>query len=365
MTAVTLRGLSKTYRGTNGAAVHPLDLSVEPGELVALLGPSGCGKTTILKMIAGLLAPSSGSVLFDQEDITAVPPERRGAVMVFQSYLLFPYMSVEENVAFGLKMRRLERQEIARRVGSMLGTLRLEGLGSRRPYQLSGGQKQRVALARALVVEPRVLLLDEPLSNLDAHLRDDMRELICSTHRELGLTTVFVTHDQQEAVLLADRVALMFEGRLQQHGAAHLFFERPASRRIAEFFGCHNFLEGIKRGERVDTAVGSFRCTVEGPDGEVLLTIRPEAIEVTHGREAGEGAPRPGAQTGPATGNCFLAPVRRQIYMGTHTRYRVEVAGREWEVSADAAAAQNLEGERLRLRLPAERIWLLRGQPAR
>jgi len=353
MTSVTLEGLAKSYRGASEAAVHALDLEVAAGELVALLGPSGCGKTTVLKMIAGLLRPTSGAILFDARPVTDVPPERRGAVMVFQNYLLFPYMSVEENIAFGLRMRKVEASETGRRVAGMVRKLKLQGLERRRPHQLSGGQKQRVALARALVVEPRVLLLDEPLSNLDAHLRDEMRELILFTHKELELTTIFVTHDQQEAVLLADRVALMFEGRLQQYGPAHLFYERPASRRVAEFFGCRNFLRGRRQGGRVETRVGSFDCCAGEPEGEVVLTIRPEAVEVKGRRE-------PGA-AGQQRDNCFEAPVRRQIYMGTHTRFRVEVDGAEWDVIAEAAPERNLEGGSMCLRLPPERLWVLPG----
>ncbi len=340
MTTVSLRGLTKAYPGSPRPAVSGLDLEVRAGELVALLGPSGCGKTTTLKMIAGLLAPSSGEVLFDGEPVTGIRPEKRQAVMVFQNTLLFPTMTVADNIAFGLRMRRVNREEAAERVGEMAALMQLRGLESRRPAELSGGQKQRVALARALVVRPRVLLLDEPLSSLDAYLREEMRELILTTQRAAGVTTIFVTHDQQEAVLLADRVALMFDGQLQQFSEPRRFYERPATRRIALFFGCRNFLRGRKEGARVRTRVGEFRCRADGPAGEVLLMVRPEAVEIGGGE------------------NSFEAGVKRQTYLGTHTRYRIDVDGRDWEVLGPPSEA-GLEGRRLRFRLPAGRIWLL------
>ena len=207
MTQVAIKELTKVYPGADAPSVDNLTLDIGSGDLAALLGPSGCGKTTTMKMIAGLLPPTAGDVAFDGRSVLNDKPENRGVVMVFQNYLLFPYMSVADNIGFGLKMRKVPRGEIARRVGEMLELVRLPDLGARRPRELSGGQQQRVALARALIVKPRVLLLDEPLSNLDAHLRFEMRDLIRGLQQEMGITTIFVTHDQEEAVVLADRIA--------------------------------------------------------------------------------------------------------------------------------------------------------------
>ena len=209
MTHVSIQSLTKVYPGADTPALDNLSLEIATGELTALLGPSGCGKTTTMKMIAGLLEPTSGDVRFNDRSILREKPENRGVVMVFQNYLLFPYMSVADNVGFGLKMRKTDPAEIKRRVGEMLDLVKLPDLGDRKPSALSGGQQQRIALARALIVQPEVLLLDEPLSNLDAHLRFEMRDLIRSLQQEMGITTIFVTHDQEEAVVLADRVALM------------------------------------------------------------------------------------------------------------------------------------------------------------
>ncbi|MEO1444181.1 MAG: ABC transporter ATP-binding protein, partial [Chloroflexota bacterium] len=210
MTQVTLHSLTKTYNDV--PVVNQLNLEIETGKLTALLGPSGSGKTTTMKMIAGLLRPNGGDIQFNGQSILKIPPEKRGAVMVFQNYLLFPYMSVGDNIGFGLKMRGESKDVIQKRVAEMLELVQLPGIEERRPKQLSGGQQQRVALARALIVQPNVLLLDEPLSNLDAHLRDEMRDLIMGIQQDMSITTVFVTHDQEEAVVLADRIALLFEG---------------------------------------------------------------------------------------------------------------------------------------------------------
>ena len=347
MSSVALHRLSHNYAGSTYPAVENVDFTIEKGELVSLLGPSGCGKTTTLKLIAGLLRPTSGEIYFDSRKVTDVKPERREAVMVFQNYLLFPYMSIEENVGFGLRMRRLNKRVIAQRVQEMLAVMKLEGLKDRKPAQLSGGQQQRAALARALVLRPKVLLLDEPLSNLDAHLRDEMRELILSIQRSLGVTTIFVTHDQEEAVLLADRIALMFDGKIQQIGESKQFYEKPASRRIASFFGNNNSIPGFKENRRVTCPVGKFRVESDAPDGPVTAVIRPESILLgEHGI------------------NSFSALVKRQIYMGTHNRYRIDVDGAEWEVIAPADSGADLEGKRVSFTLPSEKIWVIpeRGQ---
>jgi ABC-type Fe3+/spermidine/putrescine transport system ATPase subunit len=345
-TRVSLAGLSKQYGDSH--AVRDLTLDLPAGKITALLGPSGCGKTTTLKMIAGLIEPTGGDIAFDGAPVLRTPAERRGAVMVFQNHLLFPYLSVAENVAFGLKMRGEERVVIGRKVSHMLAQVRLAGFEQRRPRQLSGGQAQRVALARALVVEPRVLLLDEPLSNLDAHLRDEMRELILDLQRQRGITTVFVTHDQEEAVLLADRVALLLDGELQQVGEPRMFYEQPASAAVARFFGAVNFLPGTRAGSLVHTALGCFHvATTAQPDGPVTLTIRPEAVRLCYSDQA------PGE-------NSIAGVVARRAYAGTHTRLKVEAMGQRFDVVADASQGSRFaDGDPVCLHFPPERLWLL------
>jgi ABC-type Fe3+/spermidine/putrescine transport system ATPase subunit len=346
MTSITLRNISKTYEGCKEASVEDLNLEIKPGELVAFLGPSGCGKTTTLKMIAGLHSVTMGDVLFNGVRVNDVKPEKREVVMVYQNYLLFPYMTVSENVGFGLRMRKVPKQEIERRVEEILKLVKLEGLGSRNPAQLSGGQKQRVALARALVIRPKILLLDEPLANLDAHLRDEMRDLILRIHKEFEVTTVFVTHDQEEAVLLADRIALIFDGKLLQFSPSKDFYERPATERIARFFGNNNIVAGDKKGTAVSTVLGSFRVRDDMSigDGAVNLLIRPESI---HLAKEGE--------------NSFKTGIKRKIYMGTYTRYGIDAVGGVWDVVGDPHDLPGYEaGEEAWFTLPAEKIWLIR-----
>jgi ABC-type Fe3+/spermidine/putrescine transport system ATPase subunit len=348
---ISLERLYKRFAEGDADAVHDVSLDVAAGELVCLLGPSGCGKTTTLKLIAGLLHPDSGQVYVGGRQVTDVPAEQRDVVMVFQQHLLFPFLNVEENVGFGLKMRHMDRATIRRKVNDMLSLMRLEGFEKRKPGQLSSGQRQRVALARALVLEPRVLLLDEPLSNLDAHLRDNMRELILSIKREMQITIVFVTHDQEEAVLLADRIAVMFDGCIEQQGPGSVFYERPATREIAEFFGNRNIVSGTKRGQRVETAVGTFEVGQRSvPDGPVHLGIRPESIIA---RNVGGSI---GAADG--RGNSLTVPVTRRVYMGTHTRFRVRMGDSEWDVFVEANRLDDNCCERLTIELPAERIQL-------
>ncbi|MBK8023883.1 MAG: ABC transporter ATP-binding protein [Chloroflexi bacterium] len=344
MTSVVLRDLTRRFE--NVTAVDRLNLEIASGELVAFLGPSGCGKTTTLRMITGLLLPTSGDVLFDSRSIVTVPTEKRGAVMVFQKHLLFPTMSVGQNVGFGLRMQKVEKKEMDRRVSEMLELVKLPGFETRRAHQLSGGQQQRVALARALVVHPKVLLLDEPLANLDANLRLEMRELIRTIQRELGITTVFVTHDQEEAVMLADRIALMFDGVLQQYDVPQAFYQQPSSVRVAHFFRNDNLLSGTRRGDRVETALGVLRIDAarqRTPDGPVLITVRPEDVNLT---------------PNPESSNCIEAKVLLQVYMGTHTQVQLDVAGHTWLVHGTADFQASV-GDRIRIQLPQPRIWLL------
>jgi ABC-type Fe3+/spermidine/putrescine transport system ATPase subunit len=345
MTQVHLHKLNKIFHAKEKVhAVKDLDLEIASGKITALLGPSGCGKTTTLKMIAGLLRPSNGDITFDGKSVLGIPPEKRGAAMVFQNYLLFPYMSVGENVAFGLRMRHVDNNISKKKVTEMLELVRMPGFEDRRPKQLSGGQQQRVALARALIIEPEVLLLDEPISNLDAHLRDEMRELILGIQRQLGITTIFVTHDQEEAVVLADKIALMFNGQLHQFDEPNVFYERPTSARVARFFGGVNFLKGVKRGTQVETPLGVLSTdSQEIPDGPVILTVRPENLRLG---EDGENAVR--------------AKVRSHVYVGTHSRFKVGAGEWQFEVVAEASTVQRFQdGEDLPLNFPREKIWLV------
>jgi len=280
MTTLTLQNLTKEYE-PGVTAVTNLNLTIHDGELMALLGPSGCGKSTTLRLVAGLLQPTSGDVLFNGRSVLTTPPEKRGAVMVFQEHALFPFMSVGDNVAYGLKMRKLGRDEIKQRVTEALTAVHLPNFEDRWPDQLSGGQRQRVALARALVIRPHLLLLDEPFSNLDRSLRQELRQMVRQLQQETGITTLFVTHDQAEAVAMADRIGVMMNGRIRQIGRPQAFYEQPADAQVARFFGASNFLTGHKQGQTVATAIGSIEIPPSPlPDGPVLLTVRPEAIEL-------------------------------------------------------------------------------------
>lgn len=341
MTAITLRHLS--HRFGRVAAVNDLNLELAPGELVALLGSSGCGKSTTLRMIAGLLSPATGDILFDGRSVLRVPAEQRGAVMVFQRHTLFPHMTVAQNIGFGLRMRGVPKPEIAARVRDMLALVRLPGFEDRQPHELSGGQQQRASLARALVVRPNVLLLDEPLANLDAGLRQEMRELIRTIQQEMGITSLFVTHDQEEAVMLADRVALMSEGRLLQCDTPRGLYERPRSAAVARFLRNENFLEAAKCGRILRTSQGCLKAARADaqPDGPVLLTIRPEDVVI-----------------GGSADNTVCGVLTGVVYLGTYTRLQIRVAERNWHVNGPADFAGH-PGEQINLYLPEHRIWLL------
>ena len=299
-------------------AVNGVSLEIEKGELVTLLGPSGCGKTTVLRVIAGFEFPTSGEILLDGNKINMVAPNKRGMSMVFQSYAIFPHLNVYENVAYGLNVMRLPKAELEERMQRVMELVQLTGLETRAPNQLSGGQQQRVALARALVMEPKVLLMDEPLSNLDAKLREQMRTEIRRIQRELGITSVYVTHDQLEAMTLSDRVVVMNHGIIEQVGTPMDIYRYPRSRFVADFIGRANFVIGEVLGsdEKVPvvSAFGkpiklSEREEVYPPGTKVTLVIRPEMIRVG------------------ADSNGFNGIVQRAAYLGDSIDYEIEVGG--------------------------------------
>jgi iron(III) transport system ATP-binding protein len=311
MTAIRIENLRKSFGST--PAVDGVSLHVVSGELFFLLGPSGCGKTTLLRMLAGFVEPDAGSVHFGERDVTRLPPRLRGAGMVFQTYALWPHMSVAKNVAYGLQVRGVGKAEVAKRVDAALHLVRLDGLGERKPNQLSGGQQQRVALARALVVEPQVLLLDEPLSNLDARLRDEMREEIRRLHAATGLTMVYVTHDQKEALTLAGRLAVMDRGRIAQVGTPAEVYGKPANRFVAGFLGDCNFLAGtVRDGNTVDTAVGPLSASTSGfaSGTKVVCSVRPQSFTIND----------------PVAVNPIAATVKEVLFLGDVVQLRVSTA---------------------------------------
>jgi ABC-type Fe3+/spermidine/putrescine transport system ATPase subunit len=318
--ALVLGNLVKRFGAV--AAVDGIDLSVAEGEFVTLLGPSGCGKTTTLNMIAGFLDPDAGHITLRGRHVESLPPFRRDLGMVFQDYALFPHMSVAENVGFGLRMRGVPRAEAARRIADALAMVKLTGLEARRPLQLSGGQRQRVALARALVIRPAMLLLDEPLSNLDLKLREGMRLEISSLQKSLGIATVFVTHDQGEALTMSDRIAVMRQGRIEQLGTPAEIYERPATRFVAGFIGSTNMVAA-----RPDGAAGDGLARLATPAGPALarmpaagasgltLTIRPERLRLARGGGAPDGS------------NAWPATIERIVYLGARVELHLALAG--------------------------------------
>jgi iron(III) transport system ATP-binding protein len=304
-------------------ALDRVNLSVAPGELFLLLGPSGSGKTTLLRILAGFIAPDQGSVSFDAEDVTRLEPHRRNTGMVFQSFALFPHLTVGQNVAFGLRERKIAAPEIAERVRHALASVRMADHEGRRIDQLSGGEQQRVALARALVVRPRCLLLDEPLSNLDAKLRHSMREEIRRVCKDFGLTTVYVTHDQKEALAIADRIAVMADGRILQLGTPAEIYRRPSSRRVAAFIGETNLLEGRiteARGDLLlvrtplgDLAAARASSAVTAEGERVWLSVRPESFTL--------------GDTPPSNANAIEGAIESSTYLGEIAEHRFDSNG--------------------------------------
>lgn len=357
MTEITLIGVTKRY--DMGPVVRDLDLTVPAGTMFGLLGPSGCGKTTILRMIAGLLEPDAGDIAFDGVSMLAVPPERRRIGMVFQQHVLFPHMTVEENVGFGLRMQGLKLRRARPHIDEVLELVQLGGYNRRFPGQLSGGQQQRVALARAVVTDPVVLLLDEPLSNLDARLRDDMRVLIRDVQHRLGITTIFVTHDQSEAIELSDRMAVLFEGRRAQEGTPEEVFERPVDSRVARFLGSTNlvpvrFVAGTQ-GDRLTAPFGELtlrrgECTSPSEDREFLLSVRCEHITLA-GADSTDGSER-------GCSNRFVGRVRESVFKGGLIFYRVDLENCTLSV-VDRSDRQFVPGAEVVVHFPEEHLWIL------
>lgn len=319
---LTLENITKVFPPRGGVsevtAVHNVSLDIKKGELVTLLGPSGCGKTTTLRMIAGFEFPTSGKIILDNQEINSLPPHKRDMSMVFQSYAIFPHLTVFENIAYGLNVQHLAKPVIKERVNKVLDLVHLEGYGDRAPTQLSGGQQQRVALARALVMEPKVLLMDEPLSNLDAKLREEMRTEIRRIQKDMNITSVYVTHDQIEAMTLSDRIVVMNQGIIEQIGTPVEMYRFPNSRFVANFIGRANFIAAVVREQnKSELTVQTLGETITlkniqrdfKPNEPVTLIVRPEMTRVKK------------------TGELFKGMIRRAVYLGDVIEYDVEVGG--------------------------------------
>jgi spermidine/putrescine ABC transporter ATP-binding subunit len=356
MPGLRLINLVKRYGKT--VAVNRINLEIEDGEIMTLLGPSGCGKTTTLRCIAGFLIPEEGEIYLGDQQMANLVPEKRGIGFVFQNYALWPHMTVFDNLAFGLRLRRTAKPEIKKRVDDVLGLVRLSGFAERYPRQLSGGQQQRIALARALVIQPRVLLLDEPLSNLDAQLREEMRFEIRELQKSLGITAVYVTHDQAEALVLSDRIAVMHDGVITQIGTPEQIYNQPNNRFVAGFIGLSSFVEGTVTHLDSDityatvTTSDNLDIRVPGDDlslnQKVTLAIRPEHITLKY--DASLAAPE--------NANLLEGEVVRAAYLGDVIDYRIQVGS--WVLRLHTGTDTHLHPkDKAQLIIPVERITLI------
>ncbi len=344
MATVEIRSLVKVF-GTNVRAVDNLDLHISHGELLSLLGPSGCGKTTTLRLVAGFLEPDGGEIRLDGQVISSprsvVPPERRNMSMIFQSYAIWPHKTVFQNVAYGLKFRKFSASETKKKVRQMLEVVKLEPMADRYPSELSGGQQQRVALARALVVEPQILLLDEPLSNLDANLREEMRFEIRRLHDEFHITSIYVTHDQSEAMVIADRICVMNQGRLEQVGTPEEIYDRPRTRFVAEFVGKTNLISGtVEENQRIGLGNGLLLHVGNGENlnsrEKVCVSVRPHNIQLIQDKTEAEKYSNRGF-------NLFTATVGRRIYFGDAADYLVQIGESDLALRVITPASQKID----------------------
>ena len=353
MTRLHLDGIRKTFASAAGlhTAIHGLELHTEEGEFISLLGPSGCGKTTTLRCVAGFEEPDAGRIRLDGEDVTDLPPERRDIGMVFQNYALFPHLDVRRNCAFGLEMRGVARAAMQQRIDAVLAMVQLGTHADRYPRQLSGGQQQRVALARALVIEPRLLLLDEPLANLDAVLREEMRVFIRDLQRRVGITTLYVTHDQAEAMVMSDRVAVMLEGRLLQLDAPEALYLRPNSVAVARFVGRSNLIEGRVEGPgagaalRVATALGVVEAGASqalAAGQPVTLSVRPEAVRFS-------------------AGGAYRGRVESALFLGSAVEHTVQCEGGPSVLVQTTSAARVAAGSPVSFDFEPGQPWAIAG----
>lgn len=350
MTTVKLINLTKFYPKSPSSTIKNLSLEIETGKLTALLGPSGCGKTTILKMIAGLLPASAGDILFNDSSVLNTSAEKREAVMVFQNSLLFPYLSIKDNIGFGLRMRKIPKVEIYKKVNDMLDLVQLPNLQDRKPNEISGGQQQRVALARALIIKPKVLLLDEPLSNLDTHLRIEMRSLIYSIQKELNITTVLVTHDQEEAIVLADKIALILNGKLKQFDTSENLYSRPADAAVVKFFGGNNLIPGKANDGNFACSIGTFTIPKEIDSGTGLLTFRPESLLIS--KSINNNKPK---------ANSFQGVLKYKINLGSQTKLTFQINSEIIEAIAKPNETHDMQiGQSLTLTIPNSSLWVVR-----
>ena len=347
--SIKLMQCAKTF-GSGAPALEPVDLEIHPGETLVLLGPSGCGKTTTLRLIAGLEFPDAGGrVFFGDEDVTDLPIEKRGFGMVFQNYALFPNMTVGENIAYGLKIRKMAPAQRLAKIDALLEMVHLQGLGHRRIDQLSGGQKQRVALARALAVEPKVLLLDEPLTALDAKLRETLRADLNQLLRKLGITAIYVTHDQGEALALGDRVVVMERGKIAQIGSPQEIYYHPANAFVADFIGTMNRVTGVARGGQLQCSAGTLPLAASPVGQSVTAMFRPEDVEIVPLETAGAE---------------LFGEVSATFFMGDRTRLQIDIGDDLPLIVETRRRGVWHAGERIGLRVPEHALMQLSAPPA-